>query len=432
MTQLSAASGRRAPMVVAGFALLVTVIVLPFAHKQLGATASFVPALLAVVACFDLMSVYLLVGDYRDNGDVRMLAMSWAYLWSLAVMFGYALAFPGVMPHPPLASAPSVAPYLYVLWHVGFPVLLGLAWAPWPKRMRTTTNPAQRLAVAQLTCAWVLVIAGVVVAAVSIYSHHLPVLIRGLNTSRMTSLTAPIGIPLVVMALASTWHGLRNRSGPERWTAVSVLVCLCDLVLTYSSHFRFAAGWYAGRALTGLGAGLVLMAMLASFRRLKAAAEHAAATDALTGVANRRTLESTLSVELLRASRTRGSTAVLSLDLDGFKAVNDEQGHAAGDEILQRAVEAWSAQLRAGDFIARIGGDEFVAVLIDADDARARSAATRLVGATPSSVGVSIGVAIATKDIDVATLLAAADRDMYAVKSLQRHERSQVPQQREG
>jgi hypothetical protein len=56
---------------------------------------SYIPAMLSVVACFDVISVYLLVGDYRDRGDVRLLMIAWAYAWSLAMMGGYALAFPG-------------------------------------------------------------------------------------------------------------------------------------------------------------------------------------------------------------------------------------------------------------------------------------------------------------------------------------------------
>ena len=115
--------------------MLVTALLLPVGATRLEATTSFVPALISVVSCFDLLSVYLLVGAYRDRGELRHLVMALAYAWSLVTMTGYALAFPGaVSPDPPLASSPSTAPYLYLLWHCGFPVVVGLAWAPWPRR----------------------------------------------------------------------------------------------------------------------------------------------------------------------------------------------------------------------------------------------------------------------------------------------------------
>lgn len=426
MTETGSSVSRRAPLVVAAVTVVATMALLPLSRHQLGPTTSFVPAMLAIVACFDLMSVYLLVGDYRDNGEMRMLAMSWAYLWSLVMMGGYALAFPGVMPHPPLATAPSVAPWLYLGWHVGFPVLLGLAWSVWPSPVRTRTPIESRGRMLRVTVTATVGFAAVVVALVATFGRNLPVVIHGLDTSRMTALTAPVGLPLVVVALIASWRGVRKRTGPERWTSIAILVCLCDLVLTYSSHYRYSLGWYTGRILTGVGSGVVLMAMLASFRRLKAAAELQASTDPLTGAANRRTLDAVLEVELSRARRGKTSVAVLSLDLDGFKAINDQQGHAAGDQILLDCVRAWTPQLRAGDVLARTGGDEFVVLLIDADDARAHTVATRLATVTPPAVGVSIGRATATGGHDSESLLARADQSMYDAK----RRRRPIPHQR--
>ena len=95
-------------MVVAGAAMLVPVFVLPIGGRQIGPPVSFMPAVLSVVAYFDIMSAYLLVGDYRDRGDPRLLVMACAHSWSLTVMGGYQLAFPGVVsPHP--------------RWHSSFP-----------------------------------------------------------------------------------------------------------------------------------------------------------------------------------------------------------------------------------------------------------------------------------------------------------------------
>ena len=149
---------------------------------------------------------------------------------------------------------------------------------------------------------------------------------------------------------------------------------------------------------------------------------HQANHDPLTGLPNRERLTS-------YAGELDGRPlAVLLLDLDGFKAVNDTLGHAAGDELLRVVADRLRAELRAGDLAGRIGGDEFVVVLADADQATADGLATRLraaigrpldVRGRPVSVGVSIGVACrpAGAGIDLEALSATADAAMYEEKS---------------
>jgi hypothetical protein len=88
---------RRPVLLAATTGGLATIAVLPFSHRMLGPSGPFVTAMLTIVACFEFLSVYLLVGDYRSQGDPRLLMMSWACCWSLVVMGGYALAFPGAV-----------------------------------------------------------------------------------------------------------------------------------------------------------------------------------------------------------------------------------------------------------------------------------------------------------------------------------------------
>jgi len=151
-----------------------------------------------------------------------------------------------------------------------------------------------------------------------------------------------------------------------------------------------------------------------------------AVRDPLTGLANRELLAERLRAALSRDARSGGSTAVLFLDLDGFKQVNDRHGHAVGDEVLRCVAGRLSGVVRPSDTVARLGGDEFV-VLVESCTAETvgvllRRVAVALAEPVPVDelslvVGASIGVATATGgDMDPAGLLAAADARMYDVK----------------
>lgn len=152
-----------------------------------------------------------------------------------------------------------------------------------------------------------------------------------------------------------------------------------------------------------------------------------ARTDALTGLPNRRALEDELSRAVARAARAGTPLATLVLDVDRFKQVNDAHGHAAGDAVLAAVAARAAAALRAGDLLARIGGEEFAALLPGADVARAAEAAERIraaVAAEPIAAGgaalavtVSVGcAALAPGDADGRALLARADERLYDAK----------------
>lgn len=166
---------------------------------------------------------------------------------------------------------------------------------------------------------------------------------------------------------------------------------------------------------------------------LRALSEHLAeraVRDPLTGLANRVLLEERLRVALARDGRSGASTAVLFLDLDRFKAVNDQHGHAVGDLVLRTLAGRLSGAVRPSDTVARLGGDEFVVLVegalpeaLDPLVSRLRAAVATPVpaGHLEVEVGVSIGVAVAVAgDADAHTLLGQADARMYAAKRLAR------------
>jgi diguanylate cyclase (GGDEF)-like protein len=148
-----------------------------------------------------------------------------------------------------------------------------------------------------------------------------------------------------------------------------------------------------------------------------------ARTDVLSGLGNRRSFEAAIRV----AEPTGGDLAVLVLDLDGFKAVNDGLGHPAGDEVIRAVGGRIAAAVRHGDVAARLGGDEFAVLCCGGRGDDAERLAERLLAAVSvpidlpagrADVGVSIGVAIATagSPADAAALVHLADQQLYRAK----------------
>ena len=145
--------------------------------------------------------------------------------------------------------------------------------------------------------------------------------------------------------------------------------------------------------------------------------------DSLTGLANRRALEEVLAAEISRAQRFAHQLAVVVLDLDRFKEINDSFGHAAGDVMLRAVSQLLSSLARQGDTVARWGGEEFVIVLPETDLAGASRFAERLrrtieaqaVGEMKTST--SCGVATMLPEDSVDDLLRAADQALYLAKS---------------
>lgn len=159
--------------------------------------------------------------------------------------------------------------------------------------------------------------------------------------------------------------------------------------------------------------------------------EQLARTDPLTGVANRRYFMERLRTDILRANRTGSALAVLAVDLDHFKRINDRWGHSAGDDALVNFARTALGQLRASDVLARLGGEEFIILLPDTDISQAVKVAARILESIRTQVIVtaegefgytaSIGVAtLSPEDDDGEALLVRADLNMYRAKELGR------------
>ena len=168
---------------------------------------------------------------------------------------------------------------------------------------------------------------------------------------------------------------------------------------------------------------------LDQLRMVERALHHEATHDGLTGLANRSAFHSLVQAEL--DSGITGPAAVLFIDLDDFKSVNDTFGHAAGDELLVVAARRIQACLRTQDLAARLGGDEFTVFLTGGDErVEVTAIADRILhelgapftlGTSEVAVRASIGVAIRTDSEDVSELLRDADTAMYTAKAKGKH-----------
>ena len=180
------------------------------------------------------------------------------------------------------------------------------------------------------------------------------------------------------------------------------------------------------------GGRVIMYTDVSELKKREAEAEQLAKIDPLTGLANRRTLDDRIERAIALARRMQQRTAIVMLDLDHFKRVNDMHGHAVGDAILTEVAARITAALRETDTVARYGGDEFVAVITSLkSDGDALMAANKLLGALQLpiqvgsesfQIGASLGIAMALRHgSDSATLLRRADGAMYRAKAMGRN-----------
>ena len=175
---------------------------------------------------------------------------------------------------------------------------------------------------------------------------------------------------------------------------------------------------------------------LAQARRHITKLEAHADTDFLLDIPNRRGFERELNRSIAYVKRYRASAALLVVDVDRLKPINDSFGHAAGDHLLKTIVGTLSSSIRQSDMLGRLGGDEFGILLwnLGEGDARAKARALeRAVDATACeyrgrrmSTGVSVGITIVGADDEAAKVLERADQDMYARKQARRAKRKRA------
>jgi diguanylate cyclase (GGDEF)-like protein len=233
----------------------------------------------------------------------------------------------------------------------------------------------------------------------------------------------------------------RGRSEPllSRWPAIFMLFVHGSLfllrtplsrVLPWSPNSEvFGSVWLAVLSFEALLFTIALAFILLAMAKERTEFRHktAALVDPLTGIANRRAFL-TEGTQIVRRQSINGCPgAVLLIDLDHFKSINDRFGHAIGDRVLQVFAESASANIKTTDLIGRVGGEEFAAVLYNVDRDRALTIAERIrsafaaaaveVDGRPAMATVSVGIVFnEDSTFDVPTLLAQADQALYHAK----------------
>lgn len=420
---------------VAAIAVYVVLIVMLLPHGA--EPLSPVPAVplahalsLAVVTALTAIVLWL---EARRTQVRGYLVLAGTFSSVCVLLLAFTLAFPGLFLPPAadgtpraLLGGPSTPVALFILWHVVITVGVPVSAVVLHRDEVDGREPRLRhgilpgvlwgtLPAAAISVLW-LAVPG---AAPDVYAA--PALsATGVLVVQLTCVLAIVGLVVVVVVT-------RASSTLSRWLIAICILNLGDALLNLGAQ-RYSVGWYAARALGFVALSSLLVVLVAQLARIDRRTDRAATTDPLTGVRNRITLTDDLEREMSRAERDGRLLALLLVDVDRFKEVNDDLGHAAGDAVLVEIAARLQRCIRGGDLLVRMGGDEFVVLLVGLDDlAQVEAAAGRVVAVMgpPVALGearidcpVSVGVALHpghARDAD--ELLRHADRAMYAAKA---------------
>jgi diguanylate cyclase (GGDEF)-like protein/putative nucleotidyltransferase with HDIG domain len=299
---------------------------------------------------------------------------------------------------PTLLVCLNCSIYLLLTWDQPHrPILLGVITAAAGSAVAISRMPMERVLGGRLCEPFFLAWTGSLIVMIAFAS--------ALDGGTNSPLIALFFLPLVYAAL----------SYPLRSMVAVGLVNLCAylaLILVTDDP----AGFHVFLVAAGLvNAGWICTWQSHNHDQHRRELDEASRTDPLTGCLNRRGFEERFEVELARARRNNDEVALVVIDLDNFKDVNDEHGHAAGDELLCWVAETLHAVLRTEDMVARLGGDEFALVLGGAEPAIAvERVQERLAERVPASAGMAVFPIDGVRPDELHRI---ADADLYANKN---------------
>ena len=384
------------------------------AHALIGANVSAVTAL-------------LVFSHARATGRRGYLWIAMTFLYMAVVLVAFPLFFLGALvPGERILGNSESAFSLYYAWHVAFPV--GLTVAAWLLYSDRRSHRRPSLTGVQVWRGLLIVVVALV--ATWLLTAALPQL--SVLDENGVKLRTGVALDAVAVALAMVFFGVavftaRTGSVIGRWLAGMALLALGESVVSLSALTRYSMGWYFSRLLWLVVVSALLVALIWNLSRVDRANTQLATVDSLTGADSRLEFLSNVHREIARAHTTGSQVAMLWIDLDGFKGINDQMGHQYGDEVLRHVVDRLGQQVRLSDHVGRLGGDEFGVLMCDYEARdQVHSVARRLLAAMrePIRVGdavvqvtAAIGIATAPPDATTAEeLLRSADLAMYAAK----------------
>jgi diguanylate cyclase (GGDEF)-like protein len=434
-------SQRRAALATTIGLLVVALASIPFGAQRIGEIDALLPAFGSAELVAMLVSAVLLRSQYGSTRHVPFAVLSLAYSTTALLLVPYMLALPHVFSPNGFGLGSQAAPWLWVIWHGTFVLMLGgYAWSEsYFSRKSIDTPDGEEFLRSYTLLATVL--AAAAVSIVLCFHTGLPVLSsNGTYTQLYHALVEQLLLASACVVMATLIARNRLRNTTDLWllvvlSAFAIEICLnADVV-----NVRFSLAWYMGFLEAAVWQVLFLIVQLRQVHeQLTTFAADAVSLieetkrDALTGVFNRRGFDDRLQVALAGCRVTGASLALLVLDLDHFKAYNDHFGHLAGDDALRAVAEAMRAAVsRPSDACCRVGGEEFAIILSNTDEPGALTVAERVRMAVVRlrlrhaphielpGMTVSIGIAVANPGTpaSVDTLYQRADQALYRAKA---------------
>jgi diguanylate cyclase (GGDEF)-like protein len=418
---------------------LITIALIPVADSQHFNLPDFlvVYQTAMVTACF--IAAYLILALYRAKPAISSLYLCGGCFFAGVVLLVQSLAFPGPFTlSEVLIGGRQTAIWLWCFWHAALPLSIALyAVSEWVRPGYIAQRPERTAGWFAVATVWLLACG---IGSVTALHHWMPVLEVDGDIRNMSGGVVPALMAVTVLALFSLWRATGFRTVLQSWLGVVLIALLFDNAITIIGGHRLSIGWYAGHINGLIAASVLLLICMGEINRanrktaqnirslenanalLEAKADQAG-LDFLTGLPGR-----ALFAEKVRSLRARNIgngtiVAVLAIDLDGFKQVNDTLGHDKGDELLMQTADVLRLTLRDTDIAGRFGGDEFVVCLFapfSVVQSTMINIAGRIVtriGQLGNGIGCSIGISLCIADrLDLASGLQQADQAMYMAK----------------
>ncbi|HSO03497.1 MAG TPA: EAL domain-containing protein [Candidatus Limnocylindrales bacterium] len=384
-------------------------------------------ALVLVVVCG--LTSLLLYGQASATGRRGYLWLGGTYLYVAVLLLSFPLFFPGGFGgEEPFLGGQQSAPWMFYIWHFAFAG--GLMVAVWVFHIDRVRHRRPGLVVDM----WPSVV-GVVIAALLTVGFvavedtaFRPTLLA--QDVGLTSFAAALDWLLLGFSLAATALSLWCQRGGaliQRWLS-AVLVLQLGAAIVNMNASRWSFGWYFDRLFGMVALTSLLIFLVFSLARAGQATNIVASSDTLTRSESRASFTQSMEQEIAAARLQGQSVALLWVDLDGFKAVNDQFGHQVGDDVLRVTVNRILGQVRDADHVGRLGGDEIGVLLCEgAAEAPVTPVAERILAALREPMHIdellihitgSIGIATFPTDGDRPDeLITRADLAMYAAKN---------------